>query len=451
MNRVSMRLLVLVAALALAAAALPRFAARAPKPQSSTATAPPQSKFVGVAGCAAMACHGGTRPNERGEYTTWIERDRHARAYEVLSNALSQRITRNLGLKSPAQEEQTCLACHNTATREQGGPRFAIEDGVSCESCHGAAERWLVPHKQASWKQIAAHEKSEKYGMTNTKDAAVRAQVCVECHVGSAGREVNHDLIAAGHPALVFELDAYSANMPPHWRETPDKTATFGARAWAVGQAVSLRQSLELLRDRAKNNRWPEFAEFDCYACHHELRGDSWRQQLGAGDRRPGSPVWSSPQWLITQRLTASAGKPASGADEFAALQALLARSNSRATDVAAASEMALSATSQIVQQIAHESWDTTRLRRLLGELAAEPPAGSLDYGSAANLTMALGAVFEAIVRGESTAAGGSQNEWTKRVRPAIDRLYANVDRPAEFSAPKFLQDLKSLHDVVQK
>jgi hypothetical protein len=369
----------------------------------------------------------------------------------VLSNELSQRITRNLGLKSPADEEPTCLACHSTATRNQGGPRFAVEDGVSCESCHGAAERWLVPHAQASWKRIAAHDKSEKYGLANTKDAAVRAQVCVGCHIGSAGREVNHDLIAAGHPPLMFELDAYTANMPPHWRETPNNTASFGAQAWAVGQAVSLRQSLELLHDRAKNNRWPEFAEFDCYACHHELRDESWRQQFGYGDRRPGSPVWSSPQWLITQRLTASTGKPASGADEFAALQALLARSNSRATDVAALAEKALEATSQIVQQIAHEAWDTTRLRRLLGDLAAEPPAGSLDYGSAANLTMALGAVFEAIVRGDSNAAGGSLSEWTKRVRPAIDRLYADVDRPAEFSAPKFMQDLKSLRDVGQE
>ena len=52
----------------------------------------------------------------------------------------------------------------------------------------------------------------------------VQAQVCVGCHVGAPAkdgvpaRDLNHDLMAAGHPRLIFELSSYQANMPPHWR-----------------------------------------------------------------------------------------------------------------------------------------------------------------------------------------------------------------------------------------
>jgi hypothetical protein len=368
----------------------------------------------------------------------------------VLSNELSQRIAQNLGLKSPATEERTCLACHSTAPREQGGPRFAVEDGVSCESCHGAAERWLVPHAQASWKQVAARDKSESYGLTNTKDVTIRAEVCVQCHVGSGDREVNHDLLAAGHPPLVFELDAFTANMPPHWRETPDKPATFGAQAWAVGQAVSLKQSLSLLHDRARNERWPEFAEFDCYACHHDLRAKSWRRELGYGDRPPGSPVWSNPQSFLARRLAAATGTPSPGDGEFDRLRKLLSRSNSPAKDVEAAARECLNVAALIVRQVSQQEWDAGRLRRLLVELANEPQPEHLDYGTAANLTMAVGAVFESIARVESSAAGGPTT-WGKRLRPALDQLYADVDRPAEFDAPRFVEHLKMFRSVVQE
>jgi hypothetical protein len=34
---------------------------------------------------------------------------------------------------------------------------------------------------------------------------------------GKPWRDVNHDLIAAGHPRLSFELSAFMATMPPHW------------------------------------------------------------------------------------------------------------------------------------------------------------------------------------------------------------------------------------------
>src|SRR5258707_1231750 len=101
------------------------------------------------------------------------------------------------------------------------------------------AEKWRMAHYLPDWKQKTPQEK-ERLGMRPTKDLVARAKLCAECHVGTAEREVNHDLIAAGHPRLNFEFAAYLANMPAHWREEGENARLdFGARACAVGQLVS--------------------------------------------------------------------------------------------------------------------------------------------------------------------------------------------------------------------
>ena len=98
---------------------------------------------------------------------------------------------------------------------------------------------------------------------------------------------------AAGHPDLVFELEAFSAAMPRHWKETADADAYKPVRTFAVGQLVHLRASLDRLARRVKGPVWPEYAELDCFACHHSLTRaeDSWRQAQGYENRaRPGLP-----------------------------------------------------------------------------------------------------------------------------------------------------------------
>ncbi len=409
----------------------------------------PPLQVIGVAGCAAAACHGGTRPGERSEYMTWIQRDRHAQAYSVLFNERSQRIARNLSITQP-ETDKRCLACHSTAPELPHGEQFSKEDGVSCETCHGPAGRWLVPHTRPDWKQKTAAEKYGPFGMTNTKDLAVRAAVCVRCHIGAPGQEVTHELIAAGHPALLFELDAYTANMPPHWPENSKSQPANGARAWAIGQAVALRQSLELLQSQATSDRWPEFSQFECYACHHQLREKSWRQAVGYGARPPGGPVWSDPQWLIVQRLAASTGKKQNATPEFDSLRVLLVRSNSSASDVAAAAGKAVATATQIIEQVKQQQWDGPRLRKLLSDLAEELDATNLDYATALHITMALGTVLEAAVSAD-TGGGEAASIWSQKAKPHLDRLYDGLQVPADFDATKFVQDLKSFRNVVQE
>jgi hypothetical protein len=122
---------------------------------------------------------------------------------------------------------------------------------------------------------------------------------------------VNHDLVAAGHPRLNFEFAAFRANLPPHWNEDK-KTRSPGSltAAWAVGQAITAKAALQLLAHRASGAKgdlhptpWPEFAEYDCFACHHELQAPSWRQEPAFARRRSGSLAWSTWYYAMPRLL----------------------------------------------------------------------------------------------------------------------------------------------------
>ncbi len=258
-------------------------------------------QLQGMSSCAASLCHGGNIVGQpRGEAATWRAQDPHAGAYETLMSSQSQAIAQLLwGENHPAHEAALCLKCHVHPDYQDATPNFRREDGVSCESCHGAANDWKEAHFRKGWKDITWADK-DALGFADTKRLPGRAAVCATCHVGAPGMEVDHDLIAAGHPALRFEFATYFANLPPHWDAERDKKANssddrtdFEGRAWVIGQLATSAQALELLAHHASNSedkRWPELSQLDCFACHHDLQTTSWRQ----GDsylqkRKPGS------------------------------------------------------------------------------------------------------------------------------------------------------------------
>jgi hypothetical protein len=278
-------------------------------------------RVLGAASCSASVCHGGSGPRgaRLSEHTSWIAHDPHARAYDILLEEPSRNIAKHLGIPA-AHQEVLCLKCHAVPEYQPGAmtPRFRVEDGVGCESCHGPAERWLNEHYRSGWRDKKTPEK-ERLGMRDTKSLAGRAQTCARCHVGAPGMDVNHDLIAAGHPPLRFEFAAFHANLPRHWDDATDRQSVpdFDAHAWAVGQIVSAEAAFELLAERAGNAQrpWPEFAETDCNACHHKLTATSWRQ----GRRPPGRLPWSEWYHAMLPPLT----RHQDGAGVVDALQSL--------------------------------------------------------------------------------------------------------------------------------
>ena len=90
---------------------------------------------------------------------------------------------------------------------------------------------------------------------------------------------------------------AYPRDKDPRQGGTPD----FEARAWVAGQIVSAQAALDLLGQRAADaaRPWPEFAEMDCFACHHDLKGKSWRQKRDADSPPRKAGVMPFRPWYV--------------------------------------------------------------------------------------------------------------------------------------------------------
>jgi Cytochrome c554 and c-prime len=272
--------------------------------------------WVGTGSCSATACHGGRRETlglKGAEYSFSEAYDPHTRAYSVLFDDRSRRIEKSYrslaDLESASPwEDDACLRCHVyqgfdskaswSRTRE-----FTAADGAGCEACHGSAGKWLAPHVEHGWKGLSDRRKFDGFGMRPMKDLLARGQACAECHVGLGSTDVNHDLIAAGHPRLNFDFGNQLAKLPKHWRVEQDKARhpDYEAKVWVLGQLLAAKASLDLLESRAARSipgdsttPWPEFAEYSCFSCHHDLVKDGWPSANIASTARAGSLQWGT-------------------------------------------------------------------------------------------------------------------------------------------------------------
>ena len=301
---------------------MPR-AARPPQGGSEAAivTRPvqPPRALLGAGSCTSTGCHAAAVDGHaawQSSYTVWATRDPHARAERVLHEPLAAQIVALLATRDPsrprvpAHEHTACIGCHATGR----GPR--AHEGVSCESCHGPAGDWLVGHTLPGWRAAG-----NTAGMIDLADPFICGQQCAGCHVGGTPtadgmpREVSHDLIAAGHPRLAFELRSFKRAEPPHWRDrfaaipaarsAPDSSHLDPLDEWALGRLGAVhvfldqiaRQSVASARSRpgVTADTWPEFTAFDCYGCH--------RPPVAAVDRGDGGIAAVRPSPLGTPTL----------------------------------------------------------------------------------------------------------------------------------------------------
>jgi cytochrome c551/c552 len=399
-------------------------------------------ELQGVVSCAAANCHGGNGPRgARGsEYTTWLIHDPHARAYDVLLSDRSVLIEHNLRRRKNRKDEKPetdalCLSCHvlSDALAAPHRPRFALTDGVSCESCHGPAQKWLAPHP--TWKDLDPQAKKQEYAkhsMVWMQDVAPRVEVCARCHVGTGQADVNHDLIAAGHPRLVFEYAVYQAHMPRHWDEKAEKLRypDFEARAWAIGQVASARAALELLAARAggPEKPWPEFAEYNCFACHQEIRAK--RPERGP---LPGLAPWSD--WYYGVLNDSVAFQPQYGQDRLTASLGDLRRSMRR--PLPEASQVARQARScaDLLKDWLDSSdkvryGDATQLQRTRDGIQALGRGTRLDWDSDMQRYLGMAALFEAQRSLRQPAA-------TREFQDVLRKRMQELQFPNGFDSPR--------------
>ena len=417
--------------------AVPPTTAPAPTPQNPPPPASEPGHYVGVASCANSGCHGGTQPLNtthvlQNEYYTWLNSDRHAKAYNVLFSDRSARIARNMRMKGKAYQEAGCLDCHSTnvASRLVSG-HIDSEDGVQCEACHGPASGWRAEHTEAGW----SHEQSVARGMIDLRSLTVRGSSCLSCHMGNAAREVDHDLIASGHPILAFELDNYSATMPPHWH--PNDTQ--GVRAWAVGQIVAFRDSADNLARHARGGKWPEFSDMSCYNCHHSLKSSSWRQERGWSGR-PGLPAWSPQHWAVLRQIVGSTSPSAKNRLDDLVQQ--IASGVSRMNDpagIARAADDARSVANGVIPAIDATRWSDAQVRSLISAIADDRDfVMRSDVHSAEQIALALQSLAASLTRRDSRLLRGGMLK-------AIDGLFAELKDRDDYDPSRFVEKLQAL------
>lgn len=218
-------------------------------------------KFTGAGSCNQAKCHGHKSKPRANEYTTWAKAEVHSAGYSVLFEEDSQKIGKDFGLKGKPEESKECTVCHTLSIEDKPdlkGEKYDVNEGVTCELCHGPAEQYLEPHAkpyepkgvtgdELTAKRAERHDQSVKQGMWNAKDPRTRLETCVFCHY-----QINGNMVKAGHPSLKFEMGYFQKTMPVHWEETPDKGDGFPTKMMAASQAISLRESLLSLKGAAK-------------------------------------------------------------------------------------------------------------------------------------------------------------------------------------------------------
>ena len=180
-------------------------------------------------------CHGGAGL-DRGAYTIWKGYDPHFNSSATLTNGRSKAMARQLGIENAA-ESKSCTICHspmaqvNSSEPVKPPEGHKIDSGVSCASCHGPADKWLLSHTRPDYPKDAL----ATLGMRQLGNAYQRANSCVACH-----QNLSDQLVGAKHPPLIFELDGQLVAEPKHWREDEGFSHT---QTWLVGQAVALRET----------------------------------------------------------------------------------------------------------------------------------------------------------------------------------------------------------------
>ncbi len=383
-----------------------------------------QPSLIGSASCSAASCHGGTQP-KKDEFTTWATKDKHSRAYGVLFDERSRKMAKILKLKSPAHEDQFCLSCHSVSPSFSKSPKFDVQEGVSCESCHGAASVWLEPHTRHGW----THTQSIALGMTDLKNMQIRAEKCLNCHSG-----VDHTLLSAGHPDVTFELDTFSAVMPKHWKE---KEKWASAKAWAVGQVVQLRNTMKHLKENTEKTGRLDESFRNCFACHHDIYDVKWT----LADDATGSALWDPSRYVVFHHLLLKSfvEEEKEISDKMSILETAFSKEKPELSQVAEAAGFLENKLNDLIPKIHALSFETALIRSLLASISGDSGLSQKGFRTAEQTLMALDALSLSL-----QDAGVLQ----PAVRLQIKKLYdvLDVKDPAHYDPSVFGREMENFN-----
>lgn len=406
---------------------------------------------LGVVNCANSLCHGSVIQWRdanvlQNEYLTWSRVDKHhLKAFQVLSNATSKRIAKNLGLKQPPWEAKICIDCHaHNPPPEKRGERFKFSDYISCEACHGPAEGWIKTHVEPN----ATHAKNVENGLFPTSDPVQQARLCMSCHFGNKDKFVTHRIMGAGHPRISFEVDTFTQTAPPHFKVDKDYEERKGAydpvRLWAIGQGIAARELLDVLLDpkRGRDGLFPELVVFDCHACHHPMSEARWIPRQGIG---PGKIRLNDSNLLMFRQIvrTALPSMAASFNDQVTQLHRSVAGEGGG--DPLEEARKLRTQISGAIERLRTYSFSDKDLRGILNGLIEDGLNGQHnDYSGAEQATMAIGSVLNYMVKRGMLENATAAND-------ALTGLHRTVANDERYQPQRFVAALSNLKNRVAR
>ncbi len=137
-------------------------------------------KYVGVKKC--KTCHKNKKIGN--QFGIWSEA-KHANALKSLSSKKAMDYAKKNGIADPAKDPK-CLNCHSTmATIDKKlldpKTKMTIEEGVSCESCHGAGSKYKSAKVMSKKKYATDHDAQHKLALAAGL-VMPNEKVCLTCH-----------------------------------------------------------------------------------------------------------------------------------------------------------------------------------------------------------------------------------------------------------------------------
>lgn len=176
-----------------------------------------QYQTLGPGGCGIgnTNCHTGENK--------WYVNDAHKKTLSKLEDD-PETVLKYLSAMKMTEDDlykrdNTCMACHGTSVSAQK----EVEEGVSCESCHGPGSGYKDPHKEGKGGGATrpGYVKGVSLGMKDFKrDKTQVAATCVRCH-----HVTDERLLTVGHSdGVKFNYISKLkdvAGYPNHWKRAP--------------------------------------------------------------------------------------------------------------------------------------------------------------------------------------------------------------------------------------
>jgi vacuolar-type H+-ATPase subunit I/STV1 len=205
---------------------------------------------------------------------------------------------------------------------------------------------------------------------------------------------------------------------------------------------------MERVAWRAKGKNWPEYAELQCFACHHALTApeQSWRQERGYAGRRPGDPPWNDSRYAVFRELAHQVDDTTAARldEQVAQVAKTLSQLNPDRDAVAAEAAGTASLSNQLASRLQAQPYDAAMTLRLLQRISDRSDEISQEGERAGEqAAMAMDSLFIAYGRTEKLSNA-------TEIRAAINGLFQQLENPSNYNPSDFSKQMRKVGSLLK-